>query len=119
MKTERNRISNVFWVYLIYTCYNLVLEDNSALRIEATRIISYLAINRGVLVETLLGNNTLLAMSPVYTNVRKWGAKQLESAEEAAVRASKEVDIYRDGFSKLVPNASGNCVSIYINILYT
>jgi hypothetical protein len=112
MKTERNRISNVFWVYLIYTCYNLVLEDNSALRIEATRIISYLTINRGVLVETLLGNNTLLAMSPVYTNVRKWGAKQLESAEEAAVRASKEVDIYRDGFSKLVPNASGHCVSI-------
>ena len=104
VKVDRNRVSQVFWVYLTNACYGLVLEDDSAVRIEATRILAYLSVHRGSLMEQILGNFTVVqAAGP-----RIWKSTNTETMEETALKAAKEVDIFRDGFSKLVPDAAGN-----------
>jgi hypothetical protein len=104
VKADRNRVSQVFWVYMTNICYSLVLEDDSAVRIDATRILAYLSMNRGSLMEQILGNFTAI-LSP---GARMWMSNAVtESPEEIALKASKEVDIFRDGFSKLVPDAAG------------
>jgi hypothetical protein len=102
VKADRNRISQVFWIYMTNVCYGMVLEDDSSVRIEATRILAYLSVHRGTLMEQVLGNFTAIQQGS-----RMWKSNTGETAEEAAIKAAREVDIFRDGFSKLVPDASG------------
>lgn len=103
VKADRNRIALVFWVYMTSVCYGMVLEDDSVVRIEATRILAYLSVHRGTLMEQVLGNFTAIVPGS-----RMWKSNHAtETPEEVALKAAKEVDIFRDGFSKLVPDASG------------
>jgi hypothetical protein len=102
VKADRNRISQVFWIYMTNACYSMVLEDDTAVRIEATRILAYLSVHRGSLMEQVLGNFTAIVPGS-----RLWMSNNTETPEETALKAAKEVDIFRDGFSKLVPDASG------------
>ena len=98
-------------------CYNLVLEDDTAIRIDATRILAYLSNNRGSLMEQILGNYTIITTTN--TN-RLWlpgssnnthnttnNTNITQETEENTIKALKEIDIFRDGFSKLVPNSEG------------
>eukprot|EP01035_Chromulina_nebulosa_P021856 gene21856-28292_t len=91
---ERNRVALAFCMYLLTNSYYLVLDDDSVVRNNAIKIIAFLAINRRAQLEQLLGN------APIANN-RIW--KNADQMEESV----KEADIFRDGISKLVPNASG------------
>ena len=93
-RSERNRVALAFCMYLLTNSYYLVLDDDSAVRNNAIKVIAFLAINRRAQLEQLLGN------APIANN-RIW--KNADQMEESV----KEVDIFRDGISKLVPNASG------------
>lgn len=108
-KTDRQRVSRAFWVSLVSGCFTLVLEENAPLRIEATRIIAFLAINRTQLMEQLLGNPTnnnrlwKLSSSSATSN----SVSEASSTVEDSAKGLKEVDVFKDGFLKLVPNSKG------------
>jgi hypothetical protein len=95
IKHDRNRISTVFCAFLLNVCYSFVLDDDASVRIEAIRIIAFLSHNRKLLLENLLGNSSA-------TN-RKW--KTSESA--FGDNSGKDIDVFKDGFAKLIPNSSG------------
>lgn len=56
-KGERSKILNVFIIYILSYTYNLVLEEDTATRIQATRIIAYMANLRKYYIELLCSNN--------------------------------------------------------------
>ena len=93
-RSERNRVANAFCMFLLTNSYYLVLDDDSAVRNNAIKVIAFLAMNRRLQLEQLLSN------APIANN-RIW--KNADQMEESV----KEVDIFRDGVSKLVPNSKG------------
>lgn len=97
-KCEKQRISSCFFLFLVSSCCALVLEDDTAVRIEATRILAYLSNHRRVLMEQLFSNSG--------------NASRIWRSDEDSV-SSKEVDIFRDGFAKLVPNSLGKYDSYF------
>ena len=116
IKGDRHRSSVTFWLCLLSACYGLVLEDDAATRIEATRILGYLASKRGALMEQLLGNppvptstpRTMWKSTATPSAAAAAAAAATEAVEEPEVpKAPQEVDIFKEGFCKLVPDSTG------------
>lgn len=64
-KLERQKVTNIFIIYLLHYAYLLVLEEDSNTRIQATRIISLLANMRKTCVEALLSNPNAVVTSQI------------------------------------------------------
>jgi hypothetical protein len=88
IRNERNRVANNFCSYMACIAYNLVLDEEVSVRIEATRILAFLSKNKNSLMEQLVGNS-----SPFM--------QRISDIENLGV------DIYHEGLSKLVPNSDG------------
>lgn len=94
IRSERNKVAQVFAFFLISYAYSLVLEDEALVRIEATRVIAYIVNYRRSLVEPILSS----------TYNQNKSLRKLTSDEND----SQGVDIFRDGLMKLVPNDEGH-----------
>ena len=115
-RTERKRVSTVFYMFLTNFCYSLALDDDSRLRVEAVRLLAAMAMRKKNLMEQLVG----IAQPPVGNTYWKPVAAQISGSGNPDGSANpdgsntsskgglpKEVDIFKDGISKLIPNSQG------------
>lgn len=100
LRTERNKINSMFFVFLMWYCSQWILEEDKALRMEAIRILAYLTRYRKNLSELLVGNATNQMIHKVLSS---WWNNGGTNEGEFDV----SVDLFKDGFMKLVPNKSG------------
>jgi hypothetical protein len=88
IRSERNRVTSIFCSYLACVAYNLVLDEDSQVRTEATRMIAFLSQRKGILMDQLVGNSSTFVL-------------------KICEMDNLGVDIFREGLSKLVPNSEG------------
>lgn len=104
IKAERNRIASMFVQFMLNTCYSLVFDDDNAVRIEATRVMSSLAINRKGFLEPILSNRpannrNLYASNKVVNKKSSFDSNTIDDEGKA------EFDVFKDGILKLVPSS--------------
>jgi hypothetical protein len=93
IRNDRNKVAVYFVVYLLSYTYPLVLDDSQTIRFEAIRIIAFIAANRRSLVESVIGNGPTTGSSS--------SRQRREESDE------NSIDVFREGFMKLVPNEKG------------
>jgi hypothetical protein len=139
IKSDRLRISQIMYLFLTYYCYLHTLDDNSSIRIEAIKILSFLAINKKFLLESVLStskdnNSNNNSTNRKSNTIQDTKDNQFQGRDSLSYRNSisdkttdknasnndrimsgdddyngsaingKDVDVFRDGISKLIPN---------------
>jgi hypothetical protein len=105
IKTERNRLCSVFLPFLTCVAYSLVLDEESFIRAEATRILAFLSQRRGVLLEQMISNSSPFVQRVYKTSLPSTPGSGRDGKGEEEVDIG--VDIFHEGLMKLVPNSEG------------
>jgi len=100
LRNERNKVNSIFLIFLVWYCSQWILEEDKALRMEGIRILAYLARNRRVLSDQLIGNATNQMIHKVLSSWWNNGGNNEGDFDSS-------VDLFRDGFSRLIPNKAG------------